>query len=237
MAEDKAKYRYRAGEYGPNLTEQQRNLAADYADGKYTGHGSPVPPEILAAHERAALLEAGINQVADAMMDAEDRAEQTPNVPIVDVYRTDDTLLRVEVTVEDESNATGFDENDIRDANRPFIPVSWRRGSGVVSNLYPIEIHDSGGNLLGAWGARELQITYHFEEPKEATPQEMIRWIQARVDVVNEDLAAKGQPPIPVIGRDVCAACGVPLSDEGIPYTKPYATVDGINYCEEHLPQ
>lgn len=183
--------------------------------------------------EREARLRAGIDQVFHAMVNAEDRAEQTPNVPIVDVYRTDDheTMLRVEVTVEDESTASGYSEIDLRDANRPFIPLSWRNGGGVVKNLYPIEIHDAGGNLIGAWGAGDLQITYSFEEEQPPTPAEITRWIQARVDESNADRVAEGKPPIPVIGRDACATCCVPL---GASVPRDYVTVDGINYCKEH---
>jgi hypothetical protein len=165
------------------VSEIQRNLMAD--DGKYTSHGTPHPiwndpaisrvawrdphdlAELLGDSDRDERLQAGIDQIANAMMDAEDRAAETPNVPAVDVYRTPDesTMLRVEVLVEDESTASGYDENDLRDANRPFIPLAWRNGGGVVKNLYPVEIHDAGGNLLGAWAAGELQITYHFEVP------------------------------------------------------------------------
>lgn len=222
---DRTKYRYLPGQYAPNPADQ---------DVPYQYGPDLVPGGDHSVEQRDQLLQAGINQVAGAMMEAEDRAEQTPNVPVVDVYHTDDTMLRVQVTVEDDEHATGYDENDIRDANRPFIPVSWRRGSGVVSNLYPIEIHDAGGHLIGAWGARELQITYRFGDDAPATHADMIRWIQARVDVTNEELRAHGQPPIPVLGRDVCATCGVPLSNLDRTAGSPYVTVDRINYCVEH---
>lgn len=219
------KYRYQNGQYGPNLADQ---------DVPYQYGPDLVPGGDHSVEQRDQLLQAGINQVAGAMMEAEDRAEQTPNVPVVDVYHTDDTMLRVQVTVEDEGHATGYDENDIRDANRPFIPVSWRKGSGTVANLYPVEVRDQNGYLIGAWGARELQITYHFEQEPERTPAEIVRWIQARVDVQNDHRREAGEPPIPVIGRDTCATCAAPLSNVGLRHTKPWICVDGINYCVEH---
>lgn len=163
MSEDRARYRYRTGEYAPGDDDTDITRVAWRDPHELADLLGDVDADTRGI-EREARLQAGIDQIAGAMMDAEDRAEATPGVPVVDVYRTDDTMLRVAVTVDDENG--GFAEADLRDANRPFIPVSWRKGSGTVSNLYPVEVRDQTGNLIGAWAAGQLQITYHFAEPE-----------------------------------------------------------------------
>lgn len=114
----------------PILTPQEE---ADYLAGKYTSYG-PAPAHL--AHlaltpDEQAYIDAGAEQIAGAMMAAEDEATTQPGATVVHHYSGGDVGLRVGVTVEDSARSP-LDE---RDANRPYVPLA---------------VRDQGGHLYGA---------------------------------------------------------------------------------------
>lgn len=278
---------------------------ADYLAGKYTSYGTPpahlahlaLTPEEQAYIDSAlikyrvtpertpdeqAFIDAGAAQIAGAMLDAEDAAEESDDKHAIHHYTggKDGVGLRVEVSIGDDESAARS-PLDERDANRPYVPLTWRSGDGSEHYSAAIEFRDPSDNLIGTVQASELQVTYHYlpnrlpfptvpwptkdlpaleiegiilnaagiaafeEMARDFAAQEAKRpldlegtqleaviqallygnpipWLQARVDEVNAGRVARGEPPMPVIGRDfqpdpmpdtTCQLCGKITTD------------------------
>lgn len=152
------RYRYRNGEYGPNLPEYPGTSRVEWRT-----------PEDLDYVKR------GSDQVASAMLHAEDEAAAAADHHAVHHYSGGDVPLRVEVHVEsaEEAAQSRLDE---RDANRPYIPITWRTGDGNEHYAAPIEIRDPSGNLIGSVRASDIQVTYHFDPQYRGKPfRDLIR--------------------------------------------------------------